>query len=63
MIDCGQVKNYSELAGNFGIFKTIVVQILNLLKLNFLIIQELEKPCTPFKLKIITAHMVLTCVR
>jgi ParB-like chromosome segregation protein Spo0J len=42
MIDNGQMKNQSGFARKLGISRVRVHQILSLLKLDFLIIQELE---------------------
>ena len=42
MIDNGQVKNQPDLARKLGVSRARVTQILNLLKLDSLIIQELE---------------------
>ena len=58
MIDYGEVKNQSELARIKGISRARVTQILNLLKLDFLIIQELEKFGNPLKEKIITERIL-----
>jgi len=58
MIDSGQVKNRSELARKLGISRVRVTQILRLLKLDSLIIQELEKLGDPPKSKIITERML-----
>ena len=54
MIDNSQVKNQSGLARKLGISRVRIHQILSLLKLDSLIIQELEKLGDPFELKIIT---------
>ena len=54
MTDSGQVKNRSDLARKLGISRASVIQILRLLKLNFLIFQELEKLGDPTKSKILT---------
>ncbi|KQC14319.1 MAG: hypothetical protein APR63_14565 [Desulfuromonas sp. SDB] len=43
MIDSGVVRNQADLARKLGISRARVTQILNLLKLDPLIIQELEK--------------------
>jgi len=43
MIDSGEAKNQTELAKFKGISRARVTQILNLLKLDSLIIQELER--------------------
>jgi DNA repair protein RadC len=54
MIDTSEVKNRAELARIKGISRARVTQILRLLKLDSLIIQELEKLGDPLKAKIIT---------
>jgi len=54
MIDNGQVNNQSDLAHKLGISRARVTQILGLLKLDSLIIQELEKLGDPLKARIIT---------
>lgn len=48
MIDSGEVKNQSELAKLKGLSRARVTQILNLLKLNKSIINNLEKLGDPF---------------
>jgi hypothetical protein len=58
MIDNGQVKNQSGLARKLGISRVRICQILNLLKLDSLIIQELEKFGDPLEAKIITERML-----
>ena len=58
MIDFGEVKSQSELAKLKGISRARVTQILRLLKLNHLIIQELEELGDTFKSKIITERML-----
>jgi len=58
MIDNGQVKNQSGLALKLGISRVRIHQILRLLKLDSLIIQELEKFDDPLKPKIITERML-----
>jgi DNA-binding transcriptional regulator LsrR (DeoR family) len=58
MIDNGQVKNQSNLARKLGISRVRIHQILNLLKFDSLIIQELEKFGDPVKSKIITERML-----
>jgi len=58
MIDNGQVKNQSDLARKLGISRVRICQILNLLKLDSLIVQELEKLGDPLKSKIITERML-----
>ena len=58
MIDNGQVKNQSGLARKFGISRVRIHQILSLLKLDSLIVQELEKLGDPLKSKIITERML-----
>ena len=58
MIDNRQVKNQSGLAHKLGISRVRICQILSLLKLNPLIVQELEKLGNPLKAKIITERML-----
>ena len=58
MIDNGQMKNQSDLAEKLGISRVHICQILNLLKLNPLVIQELEKLDDPLKSNIITERML-----
>ena len=58
MIDSGEAKNQAELAKLKGISRARVIQILSLLKLDSLIIQELEKLCDPLKSKLITERML-----
>jgi len=58
MIDNGQVKNQSGLARKLGISKVRIHQILSLLKLDPLILQELEKLGDPLEAKIITERML-----
>ncbi|MCK4241718.1 MAG: hypothetical protein KAX30_08860 [Candidatus Atribacteria bacterium] len=58
MIDNGQVKNQSSLARKLGISRVRICQILSLLKLNSLVVQELEKFSDPLKSKIITERML-----
>jgi len=58
MIDNGQVKNQSGLARKLGISRVCIHQILGLLKIDSLIIQELEKFGDPLKSKIITERML-----
>ena len=58
MIDNRQVKNQSELAKLKGISRARVTQILNLLKLDSLVVQELEKFNDPLKSKLITECML-----
>lgn len=58
MVDKGQVNNQSTLASKLGISQVCICQILNELKLNSLIVKELEKCVDPLvKLKIITGRM------
>ena len=52
------MKNQSGLARKLGISRVRIHQILNLLKLDSLIIQELEKLGDPLKSKIITERML-----
>jgi hypothetical protein len=58
MIDNGQVKNQSDLARKLGISRVRIHQILSLLKLDSLIIQELERLGDSFKSKIISERML-----
>ena len=58
MIDNGQVKNQFGLARKLGISRVHIHQILSLLKLDSLIIQELEKFGDPLKSKIITERIL-----
>ena len=58
MIDNGQVKNQSDLARKLGISRVRIHQILSLLKLDSLIIQELERLSDSFKSKIISERML-----
>jgi uncharacterized membrane protein len=58
LIDTGQVKNQSDLARKLGISRVRIHQILKLLKLDSLIIQELEKFNDPLKSKIITERLL-----
>jgi len=54
MIDNSQVKNQSDLARKLGISRARVTQILNLLKLNKSIIDNLEKIGDPMNIKVIS---------
>ena len=58
MIESGKVNNQAELAKIKGITRARVTQILNLLKLDSNIIQELEKLGNPLKSKIITERIL-----
>jgi len=58
MIDFGEVKSQSELAKLKCISRARVTQILDLLKLDSLIIQELEKLGEPLKSRIISERML-----
>jgi len=58
MIDSGEAKNQAELARIRGISRTRATQILRLLKLDSLIIQELEKLGDSLNAKIITERML-----
>ena len=58
MIESGEVKNQAELARIKGISRARVTQILSLLKLDSLIIQELEKLGDPLKSNIMTERML-----
>ena len=52
------MKNQSGIARKLGISRARVTQILRLLKLDSLIIQELEKLSDPLKSKIITERLL-----
>ena len=58
MIDNRQVKNQSGLACKLGISRVRIHQILSLLKLNPLVVQELERLGDLLKSKIITERML-----
>ena len=58
MIDSGHMKNQSDLARKLGISRVRVYQMLNLLKLDSLITQELKKHGDLLKLKPITKRML-----
>ena len=58
MINKGQVKNQSDLAKKLGISRVRIHQILSLLKLDTIIVQELEKLGDPLKSRIITERML-----
>jgi len=58
MIDNVQVKNQSELARKLGISRVRICQLLRLLKLDSVIIQELEKFGDPFISKIVSERML-----
>jgi len=58
MIDNDQVRNQSELARKLRISRVRIHQILSLLKLDSLIIQELEKLGDPLKSKIVSERML-----
>jgi len=58
MIDNDQVKNQSGLARKLGISRVRIHQILSLLKLDTIIVQELEKLGDPLKSRIITERML-----
>jgi hypothetical protein len=62
MINNGQVKNQSGLAFILGVSRVRICQILNLLKLDSLIVQELEKLGDPLKSKIITERRLRSYV-
>ena len=63
MIDKEHVKNQADLAQKLGISRARVTQILNLLKLNSLVIIELEKLGDPLKSRIITERMLRPYVK
>jgi len=58
LIESGKVRNQSELAQLKGTSRARVTQILDLLKLDSLIIQELERLGDPLKSRIITERML-----
>jgi len=58
MIDKGEVKNQAELARIKGVSRARVTQILNLLKLDFRIIQDLENLGDTLESKIVTERML-----
>jgi len=58
MIGTGQVKNQSDLVRKLGISRVHIHQILSLLKLDSLVVQELEKIGDPLKSNIITERML-----
>ena len=58
MIDSGEAKNQVEIVKLKGISRARVTQILKLLKLDSLILQELEKFGGLFKVKIITERIL-----
>ena len=58
MITSSQVKNQAKLARKLGISRARVTQILNLLKLDSLLIRELEKLGDPLKIKIVNERLL-----
>jgi hypothetical protein len=58
MIDIGEVKSQAELARIKAISRARVTQILRLLKLDILVIRELEKFGDPLESRIITERML-----
>ena len=58
MIDFGEVKSQSELAKLKCISRARVTQILDLLKLDSLIVEELEKLDDPLESRIVTERML-----
>ena len=62
MIDSGKVKNQAELARKLGVSSARVTQILNILKLDSRIIQELEKHGNPLESKIINERILRSYV-
>jgi len=58
MIDKGKMKNQAELARIKGISRARVTQIIRLLKLDSLIIRELERLDDPLKSRIMTERML-----
>ena len=62
MIDNRQVNNQADLAKLKGISRARVTQILNLLKLDSSIIQELEKLGEQLNSKIVTERMLRSSI-
>jgi len=62
MLDSGKVENQAELAKIKGISRARVTQILNLLKLDPLIIKELEKFGYQLETKNITERNLRTYI-
>ena len=58
MIDNGQAKNQSDLAQKLGISRARITQILRLLKLDSLIVEELEKLGDPLESRNVTERML-----
>jgi hypothetical protein len=58
MIEYRQVKNQSGLARKLGISRVRICQILSLLKLDSLVVQELEKLGDPLNSRFITERML-----
>ena len=58
MIDFGEVKSQSELAKLKCISRARLTQILDLLKLDSLIVEELEKLGDPLESRIVTERML-----
>ena len=58
MIDLGEAKNQAELARKKCISRARVTQILDLLKLDSLIVEELVKLGDPLKSRIITERLL-----
>ena len=58
MLYSGEARNQAELARIKGIARARVTHILNLLKLDSSVIQELEKLGNPLKSKIITERIL-----
>jgi len=58
MIINGQVKNQSGLARKHSVSRVHIHQILSLLKLDSLIIEELEKLGDPLESKLVTGRML-----
>jgi len=58
MIDSGEVKNQAELAKTKGISRARVTQILNLLKLDKNMIDNLEQIGDPMERKVISERVL-----
>ena len=58
MIDDNQVKNQSGLARKLVVSRVRICQILNLLKLDPLVVQELENFSDPLESKMISERML-----
>ncbi|KQC08644.1 MAG: hypothetical protein APR63_12430 [Desulfuromonas sp. SDB] len=63
MIDSGEVRNQAELAKKLGISRARVTQILNLLKLDPLLIKELENLGDPMDKEVVTEKKLRGMIR